>query len=201
MGGDDRDTPVDIAADSSGDLYVAGTTDSKDFPTTAGVLSSTHSDSRYDAFVFKLSPKGTGGLPGGGADDCVSEEVLTDISQLYVLRKLRDKRMQDENGRKLTALYYRNAAGVKAVLNRNPKLKTELRELLIKNMPVFSQLIASGTATVQEKMLDKIKVVLTEIEAAGDSGLQNNIKTLLQEIDNGTLLKGFGITVKQDRVE
>ena len=60
LGGELDDTVTGIAADSAGAVYVAGSTMSRAFPTTTGVLKSTLATQDYeDAFVAKLSP-----LPG-----------------------------------------------------------------------------------------------------------------------------------------
>ncbi|MCP4538780.1 MAG: hypothetical protein GY832_16730 [Chloroflexi bacterium] len=61
-GGDDYG--IDIAADNQGNMYVAGNTDSDDFPTTAGAFDRTFSymdiGLNPDVFVVKIWPGGTG---------------------------------------------------------------------------------------------------------------------------------------------
>jgi uncharacterized protein (TIGR03437 family) len=47
-----------IAVDSSGDVYVFGTTNSTDFPVTPGVLQTTLQASQQQGFVAKLGPNG-----------------------------------------------------------------------------------------------------------------------------------------------
>jgi Beta-propeller repeat len=58
LGGSKEDGGEGIALDSSGDAYVTGTTDSGNFPTTAGAFQSTFGGS-YDAFVSKLDSSGS----------------------------------------------------------------------------------------------------------------------------------------------
>lgn len=61
LGGSSGDTAQAIAVDSSGFAYVAGNTNSSDFPTTSGVLetSSDWDNSPPQAFVAKLNQGGT----------------------------------------------------------------------------------------------------------------------------------------------
>ena len=64
--GDDEGTGIaqgnGIAVDSAGNAYVVGTTDSVEFPTTAGAFQTTHGDDdgEDDAFVTKLNAEGSG---------------------------------------------------------------------------------------------------------------------------------------------
>jgi uncharacterized protein (TIGR03437 family) len=51
-------SPCCIAVDSAGSAYVAGTTRSKNFPTTPGAFQ-THWDAGWSTFVTKLNPTGT----------------------------------------------------------------------------------------------------------------------------------------------
>ena len=54
LGGNRSDLPWSIAVDSSGDIYIAGYTESIDFPSTTGVFDILYSDF-IDVFVSKLS--------------------------------------------------------------------------------------------------------------------------------------------------
>ena len=49
---------TDIAVDGAGNAYVVGTTDSGDFPTTAGAFRRTNSGTFGDGFILKLHPQG-----------------------------------------------------------------------------------------------------------------------------------------------
>src|SRR5262249_35714566 len=60
LGGADDDTPSGIAVDAAGNVYVAGFTQSSDFPTTAGAFDRTGAvQTAVDAYVTKLNPTGT----------------------------------------------------------------------------------------------------------------------------------------------
>jgi hypothetical protein len=75
-----------LAVDSAGAVYVAGATDSPDFPTTAGAYDSTHNGGE-DVFVAKLDP--SGGLAwstylGGPQHDIGFEIVVDGSGAVYV---------------------------------------------------------------------------------------------------------------------
>jgi hypothetical protein len=58
LGGTNYELAYAVAVDSSGSAYVAGTTGSVDFPTTAGAFDRSLSGAGSNAFVAKLSPAG-----------------------------------------------------------------------------------------------------------------------------------------------
>ena len=57
--GGSGDSGVGIAVDSAGCAYVAGTTDSADFPVTAGAFQRRYGGAQFDGFVTKLSADGS----------------------------------------------------------------------------------------------------------------------------------------------
>jgi Beta-propeller repeat len=82
LGGSILDNGNAIAVDSSGSAYVAGTTASPDFPTTAGAVQ-TILGGTYNAFVSKLAPRGSGltystFLGGSGID--TADAIAVDSS-------------------------------------------------------------------------------------------------------------------------
>ncbi|MCB1049663.1 MAG: SBBP repeat-containing protein [Acidobacteria bacterium] len=58
VGGSSHDYAYGLALDSSNNVYVTGSTESSDFPTTGGVLNETYSGG-VDGFVFKLNTDGS----------------------------------------------------------------------------------------------------------------------------------------------
>ncbi|MGA2629398.1 MAG: SBBP repeat-containing protein [Terriglobia bacterium] len=87
LGGTGDDSAAGIALDSSGDVYVAGTTDSTDLP-TVNATQTTYGGGLDDIFVAELDP--TGGTLyfstylGGSLDDQGSRVVVDASSNIFV---------------------------------------------------------------------------------------------------------------------
>ncbi len=58
LGGERDDQPSDIVLDDVGNIYIVGSTDSDEFPTTDGAFQVEH-ESQWDVFVCKVNPSGT----------------------------------------------------------------------------------------------------------------------------------------------
>ena len=87
IGGLGDDSGTAISLDGSGNAYVVGGTASTDFPTTAGVVQTSHGTG-LDAFVLELASNG-GSLTfstylGGNGDD-VANGVAVDTTGVYVV--------------------------------------------------------------------------------------------------------------------
>ncbi len=84
--GDDRPTNA-LACDAKGDVYLAGATNSSDFPITAGVVQPNKRD-EFDAFITKIKTDGTSLLYstylGGRSSDGVSSLALNTEGEAYV---------------------------------------------------------------------------------------------------------------------
>jgi hypothetical protein len=59
LGGSASDSGMGIAVDSSGSMYVSGSTYSSNFPTTSGAFNRTYGGGNGDAIVVKLNPAGS----------------------------------------------------------------------------------------------------------------------------------------------
>jgi hypothetical protein len=59
LGGSNADQANAVAIDASGNVYVAGSTESTNYPTTAGAFQPASAGGLFDAFVTKLNPSGS----------------------------------------------------------------------------------------------------------------------------------------------
>jgi hypothetical protein len=87
LGGSSNDSATGITVDGAGNAYVAGWTQSSDFPTTAGAYSTTFKAIK-EAFVTVLNPSGSAvvssTLMGGTFDDYASGIVRDSNGDLYI---------------------------------------------------------------------------------------------------------------------
>jgi hypothetical protein len=87
LGGSRNDYGYAIAVDGVGSAYVAGTTESSDFPTTVEAFDTSHNGNR-DAFVVKVSTNGTGlayaTFLGGSRNDYGNNIVVDGAGSAYV---------------------------------------------------------------------------------------------------------------------
>lgn len=58
LGGSHSEGIRDVEVDATGNIYVAGTTNSPDFPTTPGAVQRTHAGGEMDWGIVQLSPTG-----------------------------------------------------------------------------------------------------------------------------------------------
>jgi hypothetical protein len=89
-GGTGEDQIYDIALDAAGNIYATGSTNSANFPTTAGSFSTAVSGSK-DAFILKINPSGTALIystyVGGAGDDIASGIGVDTAGNAYIAGK------------------------------------------------------------------------------------------------------------------
>jgi len=88
VGGSALDLARGIAVDGAGNAYIAGYTQSTDFPVSAGALQKTYGGGNADAFVAALDPTGANlvyaTFLGGSADDYATTLALDANGNAYV---------------------------------------------------------------------------------------------------------------------
>ncbi|MGH9799588.1 MAG: SBBP repeat-containing protein, partial [Blastocatellia bacterium] len=87
LGGGGEDIGFTITADATGNAYLAGATDSNDFPTKTGAFQGTRRG-RLDVFVTKLNPDGSAivysTFLGGSADDVAGSIAADPQGNVYL---------------------------------------------------------------------------------------------------------------------
>ncbi len=87
LGGLNLDASEDLIVDSYGNVYVAGWTDSRDYPTTSGAYSRTYRGV-CDIFVTKLNPSGASLIYstyiGGSGSDYANTIVLDSMGNAFI---------------------------------------------------------------------------------------------------------------------
>ncbi len=104
LGGGDADWAEGIAVDDEGNVYVTGTTYSRNFPTTPGALQRKFGGGDRDGFVAKLSPAGVliyATYLGGDSTDRLMAVAIDRTGNAYVTGSTNSKRFvpQHEAGR------------------------------------------------------------------------------------------------------
>jgi hypothetical protein len=87
LGGSSEDIALGIAIDSAGNAYIAGRTQSTDFPTTAGAFQTTFPGGSVDGFVAKFGPAGSliySTFLGGSNTDLVNAVAADALGNAYV---------------------------------------------------------------------------------------------------------------------
>ncbi|HVK39611.1 MAG TPA: hypothetical protein VNA88_13820 [Candidatus Kapabacteria bacterium] len=88
LGGTETEDGLDIAVDATGAVFVSGWTDSRDFPTTGGVIASTYNGGTTDGFVARVEPNGASlgfsTFLGGGSSDHPTSIALDSIGAFFV---------------------------------------------------------------------------------------------------------------------
>lgn len=89
VGGSSTDVAYGIAVDTNGNIYLAGSTYSSNYPTSAGAYDATFNGGTWDAFVTKLNIGGTGlvystFIGGGNSSDLAAALAVDGAGCVYI---------------------------------------------------------------------------------------------------------------------
>ena len=135
LGGNDEDSGRAIAIDWASSAYVAGSTESWDFPTTPGAFDTGYNDGDCsycsDAFVFKLNPAGSGlayaTFLGGSRDDNGSAVVVDEAGSAYLTSGTKSSDFPTKPGAFDTSYNGGDAFVVKLAIVESPPTTTPTR--------------------------------------------------------------------------
>lgn len=89
LGGNDQEGAPNLAVDHLGDVYISGTTESLDFPTTPGAFAETDPGGFVNAFVAKLNQGGTelvyATYLGGSGSELGTDHAVDDAGNVYLV--------------------------------------------------------------------------------------------------------------------
>ncbi len=152
---------------------------------------------------FAVGDKGTilmyepeGGGNDNGTADCPFEAALENENDLTLLRSLRDSRLSNSNGFDMVGLFYRHAREMAKIVSANPELKSGLQGLVKNQRGLFTELLATGQATVSRSAVDAAAAFLSELKTQAGPGLKMPLTFVEVGLKSGWLLKQAGIQVK-----
>jgi PKD repeat protein len=141
LGGSANDGAFSIALASTGDVIVAGTTASNNFPTTPGAYKTTYQGGTYDAFVSHLSANGSTltastyyGTTGQDAGMCVDLDANNNV---FIAGN-------NSVALPITGGAYGNANSGNFIAKLNPALTTLMLQTVIGDGTVNSHLVING---------------------------------------------------------
>jgi hypothetical protein len=109
---------------------------------------------------------------------------------------LRDVLLHNAFGVVMITLYYQNTNEVVLILRHNMELCEKFKMLVVDNMDVIQEIIATKKARMSAEQADKLISFLDEIKTYGSPQLTAAIDFTVSGIEEGYLLKGIGIIVE-----
>ena len=127
---------------------------------------------------------------------CPFLNTLDSQEDIGVLRTLRNSVLDNLFGLILTCIYYQNADEIASILNENPGLQHDLRDLVGENINVAGDLINGKGASVSKDSVNDVIEFLNELKREGSPRLKNDIRIVIDAIRAGYFLYGLGVKVK-----
>jgi hypothetical protein len=130
------------------------------------------------------------------ATPCPIQRTLSTREDVDALRLLRDIRFMNTTGIFITHIYYKNSAGISAILEEHPELQQQMKALVADNISVARELVNKGAAAISPGAVDDITRFLENLRQNSSPGLQADIQLIINGIKNRKLVEGIGVKVK-----
>jgi PKD repeat protein len=126
---------------------------------------------------------------------CIFVQTLENSEAIETIALLRNLLFNNPYGAYLAVMYYENADEISDILEQDPALQDQFKDLVRGNLTQAQELMNEGTIVVSENELDEVITFLDEVRAKGSLKLQRDIDFIRRAIEQGRLLQGMGITV------
>ena len=143
FGGEEQDAANCIIKDSTGNMYVAGWTQSSDFPTTDGAYDTKYNGDSRNIFVAKfdsnLCSKGVTTTTTVDGQNCPTEVIYGEYSkETELLRYLRDNILsQGPEGQEIIRLYYEWSPVIVKAMKEDEEFKEQVKEMVDGVLPLI----------------------------------------------------------------
>ena len=127
---------------------------------------------------------------------CPLGRTINHNERLNILRNLRDVRLRHSKGIDLVSMYYANALEISNIVDKNPMLRTWLKDLVLGNMEIVEALSDQGRVTVNKDVVNDVVEFIKELKKSGSKKLGKDVDTIILGIKFGDLLEGVGIRIK-----
>lgn len=131
---------------------------------------------------------------------CVVERLLTDEhkEEIETLRAFKDTRLsRSPAGIGLVSLYYLHSREIANILDRQPELRAEVRQVVLDLAAIAKPAMRSdGEIVLSARQRAAIEPLLLTIRSEASPGLQQSIDYVLEKLGEGSLLKQIGVVVK-----
>ena len=101
----------------------------------------------------------------------------------------RDVLLKTPYGTTLTALYYKNAFEIVSLLQKNPDLQQELRDIVDENRIAVWQFITTGKVKLSGDTENQVIGFLKALKEGSSVRLNRDIDRVIQNVKSGYLLK------------
>jgi hypothetical protein len=192
LGGTESDGAHSIAVDNSNNIYITGTTESADFPTSETAYDRTFNGTaeRDNAFVAKLDKD----LSSGASTtttinvECPLKLSLphSSLTPFYALRDLLNKSPQ---GQQLVTAYYQHAQEISGILQTHPELQQKIGNFLSNSMSLINSYCNGASVAISDYQIKRAQGIMQEVARHGSAGLQQELKQIMDALKAGKIFQ------------